>query len=236
MKRLAISLVFILFAAPAFSAIITVDDTGAAPSTNVVIQQLTQDGVGDMRRTSDVTTSWRDFVQTFTAPSNFTLDKISVLIGQDVPFPTNGQVLKIDLFSTASLGTPSGTSLLSGGETGTTPSYTSNTERWMTFDIADTALTSSGLYGFRIGFNATGSTNRLGGGTNDFGGVYYSGENPYADGRIFRITGGSTITAGYENRDMGFVLQGVVPEPQSFLLAGLGVLGMAACGLRRRVG
>lgn len=248
------ALILALLALPAHAATITVDDTGAIPSTNVALQQLsTNDHWYDMRRTGATGTAWRDFAQTFTVVSSFTLDKISILVAQDPEYPALNQSLKINLFSTSDINTPSGTSLLGGGETGTTPSYTRNVDngpdlgnpgdpndvqnrRWMTFDIADVALTGGQVYGYRIGFNTQSSSSRLGGGAIDLGGIFADTSDPYAAGRAFRLDLGTNTpqTSITALTDFAFVLHEAVPEPSVLALALTGVFGIVGQIVWRR--
>jgi hypothetical protein len=244
---------FLSLAAPAYAATIVVDDTGATPSSKVALQQLSYDNWSDMRRTG-TGGNWRDFAQTFTVSSSFRLDKVSILVAQDPNFPAAGQNLKINLFSTSNINTPTGPSLLGGGETGVTPSYTRNIDngpdtgtpgdpndvqnrRWMTFDIADVQLTGGQIYGYRIGFNNQSSSSRLGGGDIDLGGVFLHRGNVYADGRGFRLdNNGTTPNSGFPaNNDFAFILHRLVPEPSTLLLTSIGILWIANQRFRRKV-
>jgi hypothetical protein len=223
--QLIISVCAVGWAGSTVAATITVN--AVAPNTDVAVQQTGSNGSSDIRRISNVGSSRRDFAQTFTAPEDadntFDLTAISILIGQDTPYPTGGQAFVIDVFSTPSTATANGgtiTNLLT--ETGTTPAYDSNAARWMTFDLdAAVPLTSGNFYGFRIGFNATGGTNRLGGGDNDFGGVFVNDSSSYPLGGGFRIVGNATGTGDgtvSSVGDLGFVLQAsgfAAPPPPS---------------------
>jgi hypothetical protein len=246
-----LSLVAILFAGvSAEGATITVDDTGAPPTTDVIFQLLTQDQATDIRRTND-TTGRRDYVQTFTVTSPFSLDAVSVLVAQD-PDRGFGQPLRFEIFSTTDFNTPFGTNLAGFPETGVHPTYTKNVDngpsfdtggdvndvqnrRWLRIDIADVTLTN-GVYGFRIGFDTAASANFIGNGNIDLGGIFFDTSNPISDGRAFRIDSNGTANVGFGPlRDLSYVFQGTpVPEPSSICLGIIGLLGLNIVGRNRR--
>ena len=230
--KLTVTLAVVGLAGNTRGASITVGAT--APATDVIIQQLANETWDDIRWTANSTAGWKELRQTFTAPSNFTLDKISYLVEQDNPFPTAGLTMRVDVLSTTNVDTPTGTSLL-GPENGVTPSFSLDTKTWMTLDVANVALTSGNVYVLVFGFDSlnTSIPHRLGNGDDTTGGVWYDTNDPYTGGKAFRFLNGANSTASgwtlTSGRDLAFVIQGFetvggVPEPSSVFLLAIGGL------------
>jgi hypothetical protein len=219
-----------------FASAITITGSASAPGTNVVVSQTARDSSSDLQWRSDFHQS---FGQTFTAPSNFVLDKISYLVFQENAADRSdaGLTMKVDVFNAASQAATSGTSLLSGGESGVTPAFGKGAFRWLTFDITDVALTSGSVYGITIDFAflldhpGVAGGHKIGG--DDPAGMQFLGGNAFGGGQAFRLFNGSSNMP--ENQDLAFVLQEaevVIPEPASSVLFLVGA--MIACKMRSR--
>jgi hypothetical protein len=210
-----------------FASAITITGSASAPGTNVVVSQTARDNNSDLQWRSDFHQS---FGQTFTAPSNFILDKISYMVFQEDAGDRSdaGLTMKVDVFSAASQAATSGTSLLSGGESGVTPAFGKGAFRWLTFDITDVALTSGSVYGITIDFAflldhpTVAGGHKIGG--DDPAGMQFLGGNAFAGGQAFRFLNGSSNLP--ENQDLAFVLQEAVavPEPTSSALFLVGAM------------
>jgi hypothetical protein len=220
-----------------FASAITITGSATAPTSDVVVSQTSRDDSSDLQWRSDFHQS---FGQTFTAPSNFVLDKISFMVFQENASDRSdaGLTMKVDVFSAASQAATSGTSLLSGGETGVTPAFGKGAFRWLTFDISDVALTGGSVYGISIDFAflldhpAVAGGHKIGG--DSPAGMQFIGGNVFAGGQAFRLFNNTSNMPA--NQDLAFVLQEaeVIPEPTSAMLAGIGV-GLVGFARRRRV-
>jgi hypothetical protein len=219
-----------------FASAITITGSATAPTTDVVVSQTTRDNSSDMLWRSD---GHQSFGQTFTAPANFVLDKISYLVFQEDAEDRSdaGLTMKVDLFSAASEAVTSGTSLLSGGESGVTPAFGKGAFRWLTFDVSNIALTGGSIYGITIDYAfsldhpTVAGGHKIGGG--DPAGMQFVGGNVFAGGEAFRLTNGSSSLSA--NQDLAFVLQEaeIVPEPASSMLFVIGA--MVTCRMRSRM-
>jgi hypothetical protein len=219
-------LLFVLSGAPLTAAMVTMSPI--APTGDIEVSQLNREFSEDIRWNGPATgiTFKRDLVQTFTPTSTFMLDRISVRVLQDTEATipdlwTGGLTLLVDVFSTANIDTPSGSSLLGGGETAITPMFNKGELVWLTFDLnAPIQLTANQAYGLKFGFafeSAMNPRNRLGGGTVDGGLSYHTGSegaaDQYAGGRMFRYRGGVLDTGWPNASDLTFVLQSGTAPP-----------------------
>jgi hypothetical protein len=234
----------------------TITVSASQPTGNIEISQLMADP-GDVftryeqvvRRSATVSNNYRELGQTFTVTSGFTLDKISVLSLQPSGTPeapygylNNNLPLYMDVFPVDNTSDFIGASLAGYPDAGTSGAFNYNTEYWMTFDVANSAL-SPGTYAFRIGFSGVNGANSLGDRSTGEGGiaVWRSTSNspdpsidPYPDGAMFRRF---PVTETYNQpaTDLVFIIQGAaIPEPSAFALAGFGVVGLIAGYQRRR--
>jgi hypothetical protein len=172
--------------------------------------------------------------QVETVTTGFTLDKISLLINQDAALTNQNLPLEVTLFSAATVASTSGTNLAGYPDAGVGPTtaFATGTNLWMTFDVADVALTP-GIYGFKVGFSgATNSSKQLGDTGVGLNGVAHDAD-VYAGGQMFRLRPPPTASAGYDDNDLAFSIQSV-PEPSGVALAGMSLLGLAGWGLRQR--
>jgi hypothetical protein len=214
---------------------ITITGSATAPTSDVVVSQTARDSSSDLVWRSD---AHQSFGQTFTAPANFVLDKISYLVFQEDASDRSdaGLTMKVDVFSAASETVTSGTSLLSGGESGVTPAFGKGAFRWLTFDVSNIALTGGSVYGITIDYAfsldhpTVAGGHKIGGG--DPAGMQFVGGNVFAGGEAFRLTNGSSSLSA--NQDLAFVLQEaeIVPEPASSMLFVIGA--MVTCRMRSR--
>lgn len=225
---ISVGVLFTLSATTAFASNITT--AASAPASNVAISQTTIGLDPDspfeaIRKTANNANNWRVLGQTFTVESAFTLDKISLKVSQYDQLPTIGLSLYVDVWNATSISSTSGTSLAGFPDTGiTTSSFVvhptnpapESARVWMTFDIANVALTP-GIYGFKIGFNTPDFSGnyQLGSSSLDIGGAYISrGGDPYAGGQMFRYHPfNGTLAASFTDglSDLAFIIQSAPP-------------------------
>jgi hypothetical protein len=205
----------------------------SAPSGNVEISSPTTDGSWEQLRKTNTTTNWIELGQTFTVTTAFTLDKISLLINQDAALTNQNLPLEVTLFSAATVASTSGTNLAGYPDAGVGPTtaFATGTNLWMTFDVADVAL-SPGIYGFKVGFSgATNSSKQLGDTGVGLNGVAHD-VDVYAGGQMFRLRPPPTASAGYDDNDLTFSIQSV-PEPSACLLASICAIALVGYGIGR---
>jgi hypothetical protein len=231
---------FALPTAPVLASGITT--AASAPTTNVQIGQTTISSYSNpegspfeaIRKTANLSSSWREVGQTFTVESAFTLDKISLLVSQSdtlpapgnttTPSQTAGLSLSMNVWSAASVTAHMGTSLSGFPDTGITPTFPTHPSTpapesamvWMTFDVANVQLTP-GIYGFTVGFDTPDFVleYQLGSSSTDVGGIYLNRNgNPYTGGHMFRfhpVTGiavpAGNVNNGLYNTDLAFIIQ-----------------------------
>jgi hypothetical protein len=232
---------------PVFGSGITVSAT--APVDNIAISQTVlstySNGEGGpyeaIRKTANNASSWREVGQTFTVESSFTLDKISLIVSQSSARPASGLSLYMDVYSATSVSSHHGGSLTGYPDTGIMPliptthstAYPTPTPAdalfWMTFDVANVALTP-GIYGFRIGHDTPDfSLNyQLGESSLDIGGIYMHRFDPnldpadvdiYAGGQAYRYHPfNGSLASGFTDglTDLAFVLQSAAAQHGDF--------------------
>jgi hypothetical protein len=238
MKWLAIPLV-VLFGAQVATIAQASTITTSVSTPSGIISSPTTDGSFEQLKKTGTGGNWIELGQTFTVTSDFTLDTISLLINQDVSLLDAGLNLEVTLFEAATVAATSGTALAGYPDQGTTIAFTKGTNLWMTFDVANVALTTSGptsgIYGFKVGFfGANSANNQLGLTDPGLNGVAHDGD-VFAGGQMFRLRPPPTASSGYADNDLSFVIQ-AVPEPSAFALVSIAVLGLTGYGLRRRAG
>jgi len=204
----------------------TITISASQPTQNIKISQLTSDSVEQF--TKKATGNWRELGQTFTVTGGgFVLDKISVKFNQPTGYGylTNGLSLYMTVDSVANTNTFSGTTVTGFPDSGITGSFTTNTDLWMTFDVANASL-NPGTYAFRLGFDTAGfsSTYAIGDTGDGIGGLRTAlNTDPYGGGRMFRRSGNPPSTISNPENDLVFIIQ-EVPEPSSAVLLALGGL------------
>jgi len=226
---MTVTAVALVLAAAAVSggAVITIsDDDGTAPTANVVVSQTSDDASADYIKYKPGATR-RYIGQTFTAPKDFVLDKITVrhkdgngwAAGEDMriylyhddgdgvpipdpPYPDDGSALIDDIGAM-----PSDAALAAGD--------------YVTFDVTNISLTSGQTYGFFFDWDTEDDTHR-------FGMLQSGSTNPYTGGALWKASESSDSSS----RDLVFyVIEAEIPEPATL---GLLLAGGVATILRRR--
>jgi hypothetical protein len=192
--------------------------TGIAPTADVLAQNLAVGGN---------TSNWgfreaRTYGQTFTIPGNFTLTGMAIQNYAPANYVGYTFTVKVLQFDNSWTGSGNATGTLLAQESGVAASGGAGQFFRITLD---TPLTLNGntQYGFAITayHPESGQAN-----------WNLNLANPYADGlSICNGDGGNTFGACWSaSTDTMFVVQGMLPEPATMSLLGLGVLGL----LRRK--
>jgi hypothetical protein len=200
-------------------------------------QTLADDGSDMVRRVDDGNSAnhqW--FGQTFTVPAGgMMVDKVAYFFQQEVDPSgrmTSGMTMGAVIYNATTLASTSGTVVSS--QQAVTPSFSQGVNYWMIIDLTDVALTP-GTYGVNFDF-AFPLNNAQGGHKISNAGMYFinNGNDNYTGGQGWRIPGTGASNFG-PNHDLAFAIVGyAIPEPSSFVLAGLGIVGMVGVAYRRR--
>jgi len=237
--RLALSLAMTiaLLGNYAFGTSITVSPTPPVAGSIDIRQTGADDGSDMVRRADDGTAAnhqW--FGQTFTVPvGGMTVDKVAYMFSQEVDPTgrmTSGMTMGAVIYNAAGLGSTSGAVVSS--QQAVTPSFTQGVTYWMTLDM-DNVVLAAGTYGINFDF-AFPLNNGAGGHKISNSGMYFIGDgnDNYTGGQGWRISGTGANNFN-DLRDLAFVVTGfAAPEPSSFVLAGLGIVGMVGVAYRRR--
>lgn len=212
-------------------------DGSSAPTTNLLLNQSTQDSQNNNNavrlQIREAGAKHGEPGQTFTTTDNWSLDKITLRLSNGgVATEHVGETVFVDILE---IDSNDGTTVLSnlGTTNFTMPSAAGF--NWITFDINDTSLDAAKMYAFRVGLDAA-----IQPGITDF----RSNNNiaTYAGGGYFGTNNSGTPTIGTtaqfdtgEEGDLEFYLTGTtaIPEPAT-VGALLGLVGFAAAIRRKR--
>jgi hypothetical protein len=239
--RLAFSISFCAIAlSSGIASAITITSSPTPPTTNIV------ESMGDTSNPTESAFKWVSNAddqhiasgQTFRHASAFTADKITVLMnpkGNAATF-NSGLSMQIRVYPYGGAGeAPSalpGTPILT--DTGTLPTnFVDNTFQYVTFDITDTSLLANKDYIFVVdftsaiapgsGFNPSFLGTLYG---NSTGGSYPTGLHRIWLEHASSHSGGADWDAGDGGTDDIIFYVQTVPEPSTFVLGGLGLVGL----------
>lgn len=161
----------------------------------------------------------RDIGQSFLATSSFTLDKITLALGGSFNSTTATSSFTLTLYSASNLATSPASATTVSTQTGTFAftNGSGGTGTYLTFDIANVALTSGTYYTFMLSLNDPSASNSLT--------VRQNTSSTYSDGYRW-LFDGTSYTSSTAGSDLTFYVQAAVPEPSAAVmaLAGVGVL------------
>lgn len=161
----------------------------------------------------------RDVGQSFLAASSFTLDKITLALGGSFNSTTASSNFTLTLYSAPNLSTSPTSATTVSTQTGTF-SFTNGSGgsgTYLTFDIANVALTAGTYYTFMLTLDTPSASNSLT--------VRQNSSSSYSDGYRWLFDGTSYTSS--TTADLTFYVQAAaVPEPSAAVmaLAGIGVL------------
>lgn len=176
---------------------------------------------GGIQWRNDTTNGRRDVGQSFFTPTALTLDKITFQLITDAP-PGAGAsnasfTLSLYQVSSATAVPSSGTAILT--DTGTLPAFQgSDTGKYITFDLASTALAANSYYAIMLTFNTQSAAENV---------TFRISNTPasYTGGQTIISTDGTTFTSYSTGADLVFYAT-AIPEPGT-----VGLALVAFCGL-----
>lgn len=164
--------------------------------------------------------SLRDVGQSFLATSDFTLDKITLMLGGSFNSTSATSNFTLTLYSTASLTTSPATATTVSAQTGTFAfsAGSGGDGTFLTFDIADVVLTAGTYYTFMLSLNDASANNSLT--------VKQNTSSAYSDGYRWLYDGTSYTSSS--GADLTFYAMAPVPELSTTMLltTSLGLLAL----------
>jgi hypothetical protein len=246
---LAFVFAFVVLLGANFANAITISGSATPPTQNVV------ESMGNLANPTGSTFKWTGSGndqhiasgQVFRHASAFTLDKITVYMSPGNNAATFNSNLSMQIrvypYGGGAAEPPSalpGTPILT--DTGTLPTnFVNNTFQYVTFDVTNTALTANKDYLFLVDF--TSAIAPLSGFSSSFVGTLYgNGSGASYPNAIHRIwieratthNGDPDWTSGDGGTDDIIFYVQTVPEPSTFVLGGLGLVGLVGYMRKRR--
>lgn len=165
----------------------------------------------------------RDVGQSFLATSSFTLDKITLALGGSFNSTTASSNFTLTLYSAPSLSTSPASATMVSTQTGTFAftNGSGGSGTYLTFDIANVALTAGTYYTFMLSLPDPSASNSLT--------LRQNISSSYSDGSRWLFDGTSYTSS--TTSDLTFYTLAAVPEPSAAVLA---LAGLGAVMLVRR--